>query len=148
MKDVLEFKTAINLESVSLRHVDVSFRRTNEPKKEKKHKINLMLEYNKNFEEEGKKLVAVLTIQTPREDSHLPISVSVTYEGIFAIAGETPIEELAAFSEAAAAAILLPYVRAEITRITSLTGAPPLVIPPINVQQMFATKEPDKPQEK
>lgn len=69
--------------------------------------------------------------------ANLPFSLSLTIRGYFECNGDTDIETF----QMNAVAIVLPYLRAQITNLTAQAGIPPVILPPVNVANLFSNKE-------
>lgn len=141
VKSMLEHKTAVNFQSIYPKYI--IFNLNVDPSKKMTHKVEIpmLLTYDKRFDDEGRKLIASMTVEIMDEEKKIPINIKVCYEGIFTIADDTPVNDLAIFSEYAAAGLILPYIRSEISRITGSTGLRPINIPPINVQRLIASQQ-------
>lgn len=67
-------------------------------------------------------------------NDNLPFSLSVSLEGRFQIEPSPTDEEDYVIN---AAAILFPYLRASVSQLTSTANVPPLVLPTINIVNLF-----------
>lgn len=146
MKDILKYKAPVNFEAAYLKRVAFDLHsRPMERKSKKTYELNVSLSCEKNFSDQGRRLLLTLEIDIPQLENDFPCSISVTYEGIFSIPAEARAEVLKRFSEISAPAILFPYVRAELSRISALSGLPPINLPPINVQRMLSEDQKKPP---
>ncbi len=64
----------------------------------------------------------------------LPFSLKITMRGLFECDSNVNIETF----QMNAMAIVLPYLRAQITNLTAQAGIPPVILPPINVVNFFS----------
>ncbi len=80
----------------------------------------------------------VLSLQTDKKDEY---SIEISLRGIFSFNQEIDSNEKREMIKSNAVAIMMPYVRSELTLLTSQPGVDPIVLPPFNVQAMLKNRE-------
>lgn len=94
------------------------------------HKISVRI--GENIEERVYRVV--LSIHTIKKDEY---NLEVSLRGIFSFNKEIDSNEKREFIKSNAVAIMMPYIRSELTLLTSQPGVDPIVLPPFNVQAML-----------
>ena len=109
--------------------------------------LSLNITATKKISEDKKGLLIELKIETTHKSEDYPYSFDLEIEGIFSIKSPENFPDLEKFAEINASAILFPYAREVITNITTKSGCPPLILPPMNLIAMLKqpkTKEKSK----
>lgn len=141
MKDLMEHKAPIQFQAVYPKSLSFTLHQMPQKKVLPKQEIKVGIMCNKTFEDNERKAIVTLSVEIPSQKSKLPFELNFTYEGIFTIREDTPVEELKKFVEHNAPALLFPYIRAEISHITGSTGLPALNLPPINLYGALSEKK-------
>lgn len=118
---------------------EVSFKRNTKFQYEDKE-INLNFKFDSevSIAETRDKAVILLTCKIFEDEDimqlNLPFSLKLTMRGQFECTSDVDIETF----QLNAMAIVLPYLRAQITNLTAQAGIPPVILPPINVVNFFS----------
>jgi preprotein translocase subunit SecB len=83
---------------------------------------------------------AEITILADGDPEHVLLIASVVQQGSFQASEEANIDSKG-FALTNAPAIMFPYLREWIQRLTSHSGFPPVVLPPLNVAAMRASQD-------
>jgi len=105
----------------------ISFERFGE-KNDNNCKTSVNVTISKNIADESINKVAV-SISIDKKDEY---SLYVQCSGLFQYKGENEL-----LIKQNAVAIILPYVRSEVTLLTAQPGMEPVVLPPLNVQNLI-----------
>lgn len=106
------------------------------------HEIELdfNLEARAILSEEKDQAIIILTTEIFNEnfrDNEVPFYLKTTIRGFFTCSEDVDIEGF----QFNGMAILLPYVRSIITSVTAQAGINPVILPPINVYNVFNKSE-------
>ena len=131
----------VNSES-SIKMLDLYFselsfknnRRTTEPTN---LKCNNSVDYDYDLEDKTKVMVKLKTILESTNDT---INILVETIGEFSIPLNLPEEERESIAKNNTLAIMFPFVRSEITLLTSQPGLMPVVLPPLNITKLAQNK--------
>lgn len=118
-------------------HVDkmVFFSKTNFTTSEMP--IELAPMFKRNIVQTGEKEHKV-TIGVRLDQENLPFNAELEITGRFEYDGELDVDKLLKIN---AVSIMYPYVRATLSMMTTIAGIPPVIIPTINLAQMFERNE-------
>lgn len=122
----------INFIQVSLAELDFKLKKFKLPKEG--IPVDLRLDIKKSFSRDKKTLTVVLSSVLFQRTKNAPFKMKVSVEGIFA--GDDH-KELKKFSEVHAPAHLMPFLREIIGNTTMKANIPPLLLPPLNVFELF-----------
>lgn len=101
-------------------------------------KFDMDAEYHINREQGNMQIVLKTYIFDDEERKKYPFSMEVEVIGFFSMS-DTSDEQIERFKPNAVA-ILFPYVRAIISSYTANANVAPLILPPINVNQLLKSK--------
>lgn len=105
--------------------------------------LNINLDFNVKRSIDDKKgiieLDTFLSLQDSEKVQH--VKLELKYIGLFSIIESEKNMELKHFLEHNAPALLIPYIREQISSITSKAGILPIIIPPLNIIAMLKDKE-------
>ncbi len=87
--------------------------------------------------EDGRVFTEIILKIENTEEKPFPVNLTVRMIGIFE-KDNIPENSLKDFLEVQAVQIILPYVRALVTNLTSAAFMPPLVLPVFDVRSLFA----------
>ena len=87
--------------------------------------------------EDGRVFTEIILKIENTEDNPFPVNIMVRMMGIFE-KDNIPENSLKDFLEVQAVQIILPYIRALVTNLTSAAFMPPLVLPVFDVRTLFA----------
>ena len=79
-----------------------------------------------------------VTIGVELKQSNLPFDAELSIAGRFSYEGKMDVEKVLKVN---AVAIMYPYVRSTLSLMTTLAAIPPVIIPTINLVQMFEKEE-------
>ena len=99
-----------------------------------KHSISVRI--GENTEERVFRVI--LTIKTKKLDEY---NIELSLRGVFSFNEEIDIREKREFIRSNAVAIMMPYLRSELTLMTSQPGVEPIVLPPFNVQALLKKRD-------
>lgn len=85
---------------------------------------------------DNRHLTVVLGVSLFQGVEEAPFRARVAYEAAFEVEGENDERGLQAYGRYNAFATLVPYLRETLSSLTSRAGFLPLLLPPINVQEM------------
>lgn len=83
-------------------------------------------------------LILGIKIESGETDNPLPFAVEVAIEGAFSL---EDIANADAIMKVNAVAILFPYLRSTLSMLTLLANITPIILPPINLVQMFEEEQ-------
>ena len=105
--------------------------------------LNINLDFNVKRSIDDKKgiieLDTFLSLQDSEKVQH--VKLELKYIGLFSIIESEKNMEFKHFLEHNAPALLIPYIREQISSITSKAGLLPIIIPPLNILAMLKDKE-------
>ena len=101
---------------------------------EEDHKISVRIGENS----EEKVFRVVLSIKTFKKEEY---NTEISLRGIFSFNQEIDNDEKRDFIRSNAIAIMMPYMRSELTLLTSQPGVNPIVLPPFNVQALLKKRD-------
>ena len=101
---------------------------------EEDHKISVRIGENS----EEKVFRVVLSIKTFKKEEY---NTEISLSGIFSFNQEIDNDEKRDFIRSNAIAIMMPYMRSELTLLTSQPGVNPIVLPPFNVQALLKKRD-------
>lgn len=96
--------------------------------------VNFTFGFRFDIEEEY--IVACICVTGKKEDEY---RFEVQASGHFMLSGE--IERADIFAKQNAAAIIFPYIRSQITLLTSQPETEPVILPPVNIARMVQEAE-------
>lgn len=103
-------------------------------------KINLGADREVVFDESNDKIAFVsliLDVFSNAEENDYPFSISLKITGRFMVDSDINGNVKNHFFEKNAVAILFPYARALVTTFTANSNVPPLILPPININNLI-----------
>lgn len=109
----------------------IAFDRTG-PKNRNSEEHQISVRIGENTEERVYRVV--LSIQTIKKDEY---NLEISLRGIFSFNQDVDDNMKRELIKGNAVAIMMPYVRSELTLLTSQPGVDPIVLPPFNVQAML-----------
>lgn len=80
-------------------------------------------------------------IGTQESDDKLPFIIEVILEGEFTLKGEYNADKI---MKTSAVAILFPYLRVTLSMLTNIANINPLILPTVNLVQMFENEQPQE----
>ena len=101
---------------------------------EEDHKISVRIGENS----EEKVFRVILSIKTFKKEEY---NTEISLSGIFSFNQEIDNDEKRDFIRSNAIAIMMPYMRSELTLLTSQPGVNPIVLPPFNVQALLKKRD-------
>ncbi len=115
----------LTLKAYKVSKIDLKNKLPGATKLELKNQYSHNVKYGKNNNCEG-----ILTVKVADKEHNDNFGISVTVQGIFQYEGELIREKVHVDTFNA----LFPYARALITTLTSNAGMPPIIIPPIDIE--------------
>ncbi|NQV18821.1 MAG: protein-export chaperone SecB [Armatimonadetes bacterium] len=111
------------------------------PSLPKELNINLDFKVKRSIENEKGiiELDTFLSLQDSEKVKH--VKLELKYVGLFSIIESEKNMELEHFLENNAPALLVPYIREQISSITSKAGILPVILPPLNILAIIKEKE-------
>ena len=103
---------------------------------EGKFNLTPMITRNINVIDDTHSAVELILEIINSEDNPFPVNIRVSLTGIFDISG-LPTETVDNFLKVQAVQILYPYIRTMVTSITSSSLMPPIILPVIDVKNLF-----------
>ena len=100
-------------------------------------KLELKIKSNISQREKDDIYKVTLSIEGNKPEEHI-FEISLT--GYFIIVGEVQDELKKVLIRNNAIAILMPYLRSEVSLLTAQPGVDPVVLPPFNINALFAKK--------
>lgn len=134
-----EIKSILRFENYIVKNVNFSTNLEYANKEAVNIKFDMDAEYDIN-DVEGTMLVTLKSYVFKDEDkTKYPFSMEIEVIGEFSISNvlDGQIESF----KPNAVAILFPYVRALISSFTANANVPPLILPPVNINQLLKNKE-------
>ncbi len=105
--------------------------------------LNINIDFNVKRSTENEKgiieLDTLLSLQDSEKVEH--VKLELKYIGLFSIIESEKNMELEHFLEHNAPAFLVPYIREQISSITSKAGILPVILPPLNILAIIQDKE-------
>jgi len=101
-------------------------------------KFDMDADYHIDIEEGNMQIVLKAYIFNDEERTKYPFSMEIEVVGFFSMSN-TSDEQIERFKPNAVA-ILFPYVRAIVSSYTANANVAPLILPPINVNQLLKSK--------
>lgn len=101
-------------------------------------KFDMDVEYHIDIEEGNMQIVLKTYIFNDEEKTKYPFSMEIEVVGFFSMSNASD-EQIERFKPNAVA-ILFPYVRAIVSSYTANANVAPLILPPINVNQLLKSK--------
>jgi preprotein translocase subunit SecB len=78
----------------------------------------------------------IVAVSVFQDEQSAPFKVRLVYEGYFRVEEGKPIEGLRQYAHYNAVASMMPYLRETLSSLTTRAAFLPLILPPINVQEL------------